>query len=343
MRLLSKTSLFVGACAVTMLSACSASKSGGPSEGPVSPSVAQTAKLRASDALSGVAVAGAAVSGNGLTGGTTDSTGAVTLSTSTAATYGVDVTASGYVTRNTLLKLPGNDAAVSLIANSFDLAAFNQMFRVSALQRWTSAPTLVIISNVLEYNDAGPTQTALAEALTPEEIQSIISDLSYGLPLLTAGHFANFSSISTQTVSAGEAVTLLTTGRITFARCHGVTAARQASGVGQWQFQSDDTVTGGSVCVDRDFELSNNALRRGIRLHEMGHALGSQHVTVKDGVLMNPTITVNDVTTWDRDAAKIAFQRPPGNRSPDRDPATFSTNRLGTRVMTSDGCRVGRR
>jgi hypothetical protein len=208
------------------------------------------------------------------------------------------------------------------------------------LPRWTTAPELRIVSNVLDYADDGATHTALAEALTADEIQSIINDLSAGLPLLTGGTFATFSSISTRTVVAGESVTILNQGQITFARCRGVTAVRNAAGVGQWQYTTDDVVTGGSVCIDRDFERANNPYRRGVRLHEMGHALGAQHVTVRTDVLMNPTISVNDVTTWDQDAAKIAFRRPTGNKSPDRDPATFSTNRLVTRVMTSDGCRV---
>jgi hypothetical protein len=31
---------------------------------------------------------------------------------------------------------------------------------------------------------------------------------------------------------------------------------------------------------------------------------------------------------FDRDGSRVAFQRPPGNRSPDNDPDTFSANRM---------------
>lgn len=329
-------------------SGCSASK--GASDGsPTSPSISQTARIRASDALTGAAVAGATVTGNGVTGGSTDSAGSLTLSAMSVSTFGIDITSSAYIPRNTLLKIPGADAGVSLIPNTLDLPAFNQMFRTSTatgvatdggLQRWTSAPSLKIISNVVEFNATGPTYAATSEALTPGEIQKITADLTYGLPLLTGGTFQTFAGVTTQTVTAGEAVTLLTDGRITFARCSGLQAVRGSAGYGQWQFTNADVVTGGMLCIDRDFDLSGSTVALGVRLHELGHALGYQHVTAKDHVLMNPMISVDDVTQWDRDSAKIAFQRPTGNLTPDRDPSSFSTNSVARHVATADICRV---
>jgi hypothetical protein len=333
---------------VAVAAACTASKSSGDGS-PTSPSALLTVKLRASDVLSGAAIAGATVTGSGVNSATTDSAGSLTLTTSSASTFAIDVASANYITRNTLLKVPGADAAISLIKNDFDLTAFNQMFRTVAqsgssadggLQRWTSVPALRIISNVVQFRDGAANYTASNEALTPAEIQGIASDLSYGLPLLTGGAFQNFTGVTTQVVAAGEDVTMLAEGKVTFARCSGLTATRGSSGYGQWLFRTDDVVTGGMLCVDRDFELSGSSFARGVRLHELGHALGANHVTAKDHVLMNPTISVNDVTAWDRDAAKIAFQRPTGNRTPDRDPSSFSTNGLTTRVMTVDGCRV---
>jgi hypothetical protein len=66
---------------------------------------------------------------------------------------------------------------------------------------------------------------------------------------------------------------------------------------------------------------------RSLRVHEMGHALGYGHVTLRAS-FMNSS-AVNEPLDFDRDATRLAFQRPLGNRSPDRDPDGFSTNLRG--------------
>jgi hypothetical protein len=57
-----------------------------------------------------------------------------------------------------------------------------------------------------------------------------------------------------------------------------------------------------------------------LRIHELGHALGYQHVTTRTSI-MNPAIGP-DPTEFDRGGALIAFQRPVGNQAPDVDPTT---------------------
>ena len=79
--------------------------------------------------------------------------------------------------------------------------------------------------------------------------------------------------------------------------------------------------------LDRDFDHSDNR-RRLLRIHELGHALGYQHVTSRTSV-MNPAIGP-EPTDADRAGAVIAFQRPPGNKSPDIDPSSSSLRTLAT-------------
>jgi hypothetical protein len=75
--------------------------------------------------------------------------------------------------------------------------------------------------------------------------------------------------------------------------------------------------------LDRDFD-HDDVRRRLLRIHELGHALGYQHVTTRASI-MNPAIGP-DLTDTDRAGAVVAFQRPPGNKAPDIDPS--STSRL---------------
>jgi hypothetical protein len=151
--------------ALAVATACSASKSSGDGP-PTSPSPLLTLKLRASDVLSGAAIVGATVAGSGVNTATTDAGGSLNLTTSSASTFAIDVTTAAYITRNTLLKVPGADVTVSLIKNDFDLTAFNQMFRNVAsddgfaegpLRRWTSQPSLSVVSRVVQYTAAGTT------------------------------------------------------------------------------------------------------------------------------------------------------------------------------------------
>jgi len=338
------------AALVAMAAACSSSKSGGSGDSPTGPSASQTAKLRTSDVLSGGVVAGATVAGSGLTTGTTDSGGSLTLTTTISSTYGIDVAGAGYLTRNTLIKVPGNDASISLIPASFDLTAFDQMFRADTsttpptalpLRRWTSVPALRVISRVVEFSNTGTTYVATDEALTQSEIDALVANMNYGLPPLSGGQLSAFSTVTTQSVAAGEAVPLLTEGRISIARCRGLAEARGSAGLAQTLFvESTNVIVGASLCVDRDNDVTVVADRLAVRLHELGHALGALHVTARANVLMTPRISVTDITPWDREAAKIAYSRQPGSRTPDRDPSSYSTNNLRLSTMIIDGCRV---
>jgi len=59
--------------------------------------------------------------------------------------------------------------------------------------------------------------------------------------------------------------------------------------------------------------------------HELGHALGYQHVMLEASVMSGVQPT-SALTAFDRDAIRIVYQRPPGNRSPDVDPPTYVIN-----------------
>jgi hypothetical protein len=114
---------------------------------------------------------------------------------------------------------------------------------------------------------------------------------------------------------------------ITVGRLVGLTTATNYWGYTRWQFRSDGAVTAGMIMLDRDFERrSPNLYLRSLRSHELGHALGYGHVTGRNSVMNSAALY--EPTPYDLQAARIAFQRPTGNRAPDTDPNTYSTNSL---------------
>jgi hypothetical protein len=279
---------------------------------------------RAIDALTGAPVASVAISLDGGVPSTTAADGCFRMAASGAGLHTVTVSGPGVVPRETQIRTPG-DAAVSLIPTGFDVATFDQMFRDGgALHRWTSPPALVIVDAVLQFTSlSDSTFTALDEHLTADERASIEADLTWGLPQATGNAFTAFSSVTVESPAPGTPVNFFSRdGRIVVARFRGLSQATGYWGYGRWARRSND-VTAGAVMVDRDFDAAAGPHVRSLRVHELGHALGYCHVT-KRVSFMNSAAT-SEPNDFDRDAARIAFQRPPGNQSPDRDPASVSS------------------
>jgi hypothetical protein len=231
--------------------------------------------------------------------------------------------------RTTLRNSSSERVRVTLIPWSFDLTAFNEMFRASesGLQRWTTAPRLVIVASVMTYSPSFSTDfPATSEQLTDDEVSALAAHLREGLALLTGGAYTNFASVDVERPAAGTRVSTARAGTIVVGRYNGVVTFAQTIGFGQWAVDNDGSVTAGAMYLDRDFDRDDSR-RRLLRIHELGHALGWQHVTSRTSI-MNPAIGP-EPTDFDRVGAVIAFQRPPGNRAPDTDPESAKRPTFG--------------
>lgn len=294
---------------------------------------------RVLDAVTQSGVGGAAFAGDGLSG-SADLTGAFSLIAAAGAPGPrlVTVTAPGRIDRQTSIRVPGSDIVVSLISSGFDLRAFDEMFRVPHLLRWTSAPPLRIEARTLQFTNINMTTgVGTADSMSSDEVGALTGDLGWALPQLTGGTFAEFASVGSQTSAEGFTVPLLNSGVITVARVAGLTQGSNFWGYSRWQFRSDGTVIAGLVMLDRDFERSGSAFRRSLRAHELGHALGYNHVTLRTSVMNSNART--EPNSFDLDACRVAFQRPPGNRSPDSDPDSASLNRVNLTAVWSPPIR----
>jgi hypothetical protein len=237
----------------------------------------------------------------------------------------VTITSSSTLERRTHLRVPGPPATLSLIPRSIDLVAFDQMFRSGgALIRWTSPPSLVLQTRVLQFTNVDDAEyTAADEVMSDAEVDGLVADLLWALPQLTGDNFTAFAGQQRETAAPGDRVRVTRPGQIVVARFTGLQAATTFSGYGRWQ-TSGGEVRAGVVMLDDDFEKSGSPFRRTLRTHELGHSLGYNHVTARDSV-MNSTARF-EPNAFDKAGAKLAFLRPPLNQSPDIDPDPFTPN-----------------
>jgi hypothetical protein len=231
------------------------------------------------------------------------------------------VTLSGpsIVERRRSIDIPVDAARETLIPSAFDLDAFDEMFRgTGRLQRWMSAPALVILGSVMQYHSIGADEyQATSEQLSDAEIALLVEHVTEGLSLLTGNTFTSFASVSVERPASGARVNTLRAGTIVIGRYRGVQSLATTIGLARWSNNGTSAeVTGGAVYLDQNFDRSNDA-RRLLRIHELGHALGYTHVTKRISI-MNPAIGPAP-TEFDRVGATIAFARTPGNQSPDND------------------------
>ena len=287
---------------------------------------------RTVDVLSEASAAGIRIQPDGGAAVSSDADGYFSLPSSSSL-YRLTLTGPEFVTRETAVTASATQTTVSLIPNRFDLSSFNEMFsRASALHRWLQPPRLVVERAVLTLTSVNDdTFLARDEQLSASEVSDLIDDLRWGLPQMTGNSFADFSAIDLQTSASGSMVNVKRTGAVFVARYEGLQDATTYWGYGRWAWDGRDAIVAGIMFLDRAFEQSGSPFRRSLRSHELGHALGYSHVTLRASVMnTSGRVTPNQ---FDREATLIAFKRPPGNQVPDRDPSWYT---LGLTLRSSD-------
>lgn len=198
-----------------------------------------------------------------------------------------------------------------------DAQAFDELVLGSKRRSvtWAQAPELVVLTSVMQYHpeESGPF-AATAERLTDAEIDQLIDDLSTALALLTDGVFTEFVSVRREFVEAGATAHVLRPGTIVAGRFQGVKHATSSIGRGGRKVNANGAITSGAMMLDSDYDRASSA-RHLLRTHELGHALGYNHVVSRSSV-MNARIGA-DLTDFDRKAATVAFRGNPMTRRTD--------------------------
>ncbi len=197
------------------------------------------------------------------------------------------------------------------ITSSVDLAALDEMLRgpKGLRQQWTKAPELVVLAPVMEYHLGEPTEfVATAEQMTGAEMEELVSDLTVALRLLSGDTFEQFAAIHHESARAGANVRVVRQGQIVVGRYRGMQALVNTIGLGGRTARSDGTISGGAIVLDSEYDRTNT-MRRLLRTHELGHALGYNHVQSRASI-MNAHIGT-EPTEFDRAAIMTAINTPP--------------------------------
>lgn len=242
------------------------------------------------------------------------------------------------VDRVTRVRLPGPHARLALIPKSFDLVAFDQMYRGDGvLRRWINAPALVVQQRVMTFTNTDDVQYVAGAAMVPDaDVPRIIDDLMWALPQLTGGTFTAFAQQHVETAAEGEMVTVRRIGSIVVGRYEGLQTATGSIAYGRWSWTGAGEVVAGIIMLDNAFEIRSSATtRRAVRVHELGHALGWRHVDVRPSIMNpSPILAPNE---FDRTGSTIAFLRPLLNQSPDRDTTVATLNHVNRHDLFSAG------
>ena len=198
--------------------------------------------------------------------------------------------------------------------DSADSAAIRELLEGRNGRRvaWAAAPALVIVSSVMDYtgNDMSAGYVAVDEAMTPDDVAGLTADLTRALDELTGGAFKAFRTVSVESPAPGARVQVVRPGQIVVGRFRDVQARTGSLGYGG-RLTCDTTIVGAVVVLDAAFDRQSSRHDL-LRTHELGHALGYNHVESRPSV-RNPRVG-SAITEFDRAAIRLAF--PEANGQP---------------------------
>ena len=190
---------------------------------------------------------------------------------------------------------------------SADLIALEEMLGNSRRpRRWTEAPALTILGSAMNYRPGnGSEYVATSERLSDSELDEMVSDLTGALHVLSAGKFSEFASVSVLSVPPGSTANVEKPNHIVVGRFEGVREATKAIGLSGRRTRKDRTIEAGLIILDSEYDRTNPN-RHLLRTHELGHALGYNHVRSRKSI-MNLHIGPPP-NAFDHEAALIAFR-----------------------------------
>jgi hypothetical protein len=259
----------------------------------------------------------------------TDAAGLAVIRTENQGTIPLRLRHPGYLERETSVRIPDDRAVdLSLIPTTHDLSAFEEFSpRTAGLQRWTRNPRLMVLSHAVDYSGATlgfREYPVIDRPISRVQLDCLAAGIGASLAEMSGGHLT-WDSVGIAEVEPGTRFRTDQTPEGTIVALQAVslgTAGRGTAYVGGDPF----TLSRGAIWLT---EVLNFCVTSLLYRHELGHALGYQHVT-RTLSMMSPLGLPAGPTEFDRNSIEILFQRRPGNLLPDRDPTGVSVNITGS-------------
>ena len=206
-----------------------------------------------------------------------------------------------------LLAEPVVAEIVAVVGGEHDERVIEEAARFHVVEQ---APELVVLMSVMQYQAGGSNvYAATAGRLTDGEADQLVEELTTALGVLTSGVHTRFAGVRRELIAPGATTPVLRPGQIVVGRFQGVRDTLQTVGLGGRTVRANGTIASGAILLDSDYDRASSK-RRLMRTHELGHALGYNHVHVRPSI-MNASIGA-DLTDFDHRAAALAFRGPAG-------------------------------
>lgn len=291
---------------------------------------------RLTNSVTGDPVAKARVEISGMAPVHTASDGTFTLNVLSMGDYPLLVETEGYFRRDSHVRV-GSSGKLTMDVipdgNRFDLDFFDHVFRdlgKEGTRRWTREPTFEIWTQAFDCieNTRGLCVEAKAtEHQAPQKFLNMARDvISTDARKYTDG-FLQGSSITSVSHPPGTIVDrndLLQRFKVTVAM---VQMPPDVGSLAWWSFYRSGAMYAAHIQITKRW----HKFERGVFSHELAHTLGFGHPNGGDYVPRKSIMRYghgSEPTLLDILHGGVLYRRPPGSRSPDKDPNTFFINAL---------------
>jgi hypothetical protein len=259
----------------------------------------------------------------------TSGNGAFSLSVSYAGAFPLNAVGGIYFKRETSVTV-GSFANVelSLIPNGmgFDMSFFDHVFRWNGenpTSRWTDEPTFEIWTQEFRCEQGGADEACQRLVATDSRAPAVFinnaeSVLATDVRALTGG-FVRGNKVRRRSHDPG---TVVAAGQMYSPEVVVIVLVRNSNTTKSWagwQKTGTERMYSGRVQINTRHEDL-----RCIMSHEIAHTLGYHHPDGQYSVPKPSVMRCDGPTTDDRLHGRVLYLRPPGSRTPDKDPDWFS-------------------